>query len=162
MTEQFLTLSDAATFTGVSRSTLRRFVENIVQDTESVNRESVLPTIEEVTDLKASKKPFSWRVSRELLQEEFGRKGQSAPKPKSDADRIVTVLEQTVQVLQDELLAKNKQIQQFQERQREQHILLQNMQQQLVSPASESELSEHDEQPDIKRRHGLMARLLRI
>lgn len=53
-------------------------------------------------------------------------------------DRIVTVLEKTVAVHQEELTEKNRQIAAFQERQREQNLLMKNLHEQLAlaAPAS--------------------------
>ncbi|MCA9036352.1 MAG: hypothetical protein KDA91_14555 [Planctomycetaceae bacterium] len=143
MTQQFLTLTEAQEFTGRSRSTLRRFVEGIVKADDSPDRTFVQPTVNEVAKLKADNQPFSWKISTELLTREY-RVEQEATAPKAesrgvaDNDRLVSVLEKTVVVLQEELNEKNRQIAAFQERQREQNLLFKNLHEQLalVAPAA--------------------------
>ncbi|MCA9048339.1 MAG: hypothetical protein KDA89_06400 [Planctomycetaceae bacterium] len=148
MTQRFLTLKEAQDFTGKSRSTLRRFVEGIVKGDDSPDRVFVLPTVDEVAQLKADNQPFSWKISTDLLSREFHAEAEtSSAKNESrgvgDHDRLVTVLEKTVVVLQEELNEKNRQIAAFQERQREQNLLLKNLHEQLVLAAPKT--ARHEE-----------------
>ena len=96
MTERHLTLNEAETLTGKSRSTLRRFVEGIVKPDAHPDRECLLPTVPEVADLKSKNQPFSWRVSESLLNREFKKQaatGEHSNVVSEDSDRLVRVLE---------------------------------------------------------------------
>lgn len=142
MTDRFLTLTEAQQHTGKSRSTLRRFVEGIVK-ADSADRILILPTAAEVAELKENNQPFSWQISEALLDREFRSEAEKTSPSEADRgvtqdDRIVTVLEKTVAVLQEELIEKNRQIAAFQERQREQNLLMKNLHEQLAlaAPAS--------------------------
>ncbi|MEZ6129013.1 MAG: hypothetical protein R3C59_10040 [Planctomycetaceae bacterium] len=155
MTQQFLTLTEAQEFTGRSRSTLRRFVEGIVKADDSPDRNFVQPTVDEVAKLKAGNQPFSWKVSTELLSREYRVEPETtAPKTESrgvaENDRLVSVLEKTVVVLQEELNEKNRQIAAFQERQREQNLLLKNLHDRfaIAGPASAAPAGTVDAEPE--------------
>lgn len=139
MTDRFLTLTEAQQHTGKSRSTLRRFVEGIVK-AGSADRDLILPTVAEVAELKENNQPFSWQISEALLDREFRNAAERTSPSEPDRgvtqdDRIVTVLEKTVAVLQEELIEKNRQIAAFQERQREQNLLMRNLHEQLALAA---------------------------
>lgn len=140
MTDKYLTLKEAQEFTAKSRSTLRRFVESIVKADDSPDRQFLRPSTEEVADLKRNNQPFSWRVATELLSRDFPTEPTTENVVKgtgsSDGDRIITVLEKTVTVLQEELTEKNKQIAAFQDRQAEHNVLLKQLQQQLTLTAA--------------------------
>lgn len=156
MTARHLTLKEAQEFTGKSRSTLRRFVEAIVKSGDSPDRQFLLPTVKEVVALKKNNQPFSWRIDEKLLTREF-RSEQESEKVRAqsggvgDGNRIISVLEKTVTVLQEELTEKNKQIAAFQERQRENNLLLKNLQEQLAiaPPARESTI---DSEPMVSEK----------
>lgn len=149
MTDQHLTLKEAQEFTGKSRSTLRRFVESIVKADDSPDRHFLRPSIEEVAELKRNNQPFSWRVATELLAREYPKESAAGDavngSVSSDGDRIITVLEKTVTVLQEELTEKNKQIAAFQDRQAEHNVLLKQLQQQLSLTAAAGESASSSE-----------------
>lgn len=136
MTQRFLSLKEAEEFTGKSRSSLRRFVEAITKADNHPDRKYLDPSVERVAELHAANHPFSWRISLELLEREFSKQGttssnHSAPDD-STTTKVITLLEETVNMLNTELAQKNKQIGEFQERQRETNILLQQTTEKLV------------------------------
>ena len=53
MNERYLSLSDAESYTGKSRSSLRRFVEAITKPEHHPDRRFIQPSIEEVAELHA-------------------------------------------------------------------------------------------------------------
>ena len=136
MTE-FLSLTQAEAYTGKSRSTLRRFVESITKSNDHPDRILITPKPDEVKQLRANKHPFSWRVSKSLLDRTFAKEDseegshQSASTSKH-ADLNFDLLNKTIAMLQTELDEKNKQIAQFQERQRETNVLLQQTTEKLI------------------------------
>ena len=71
MTDSFISLKEAEAYTGKSRSTLRRFVTTITGPDSHRDRELIKPTVEEVKDLHAANRPFSWTVSVSLLDRVF-------------------------------------------------------------------------------------------
>lgn len=136
MTQRFLSLKEAEEFTGKSRSSLRRFVEAITKTDNHPDRKYLDPSVERVAELHAANHPFSWRISQELLEREFKKEGSVSPKETaaddSTTNKVISLLEETVNMLNTELAQKNKQIAEFQERQRETNILLQQTTEKLV------------------------------
>lgn len=135
MNEQFLSLKEAAEHTGKSRSSLRRFVEKITKADDHADRTMIQPDVEAVAKLHAESHPFSWKVNIALLDREYPKQGTntndstSSPPSSSANDEL---LSQTISMLKTELEAKNKQIAQFQERQRETNVLLQQTTEKLM------------------------------
>ena len=136
MTQRFLSLKEAEAFTGKSRSSLRRFVEAITKADNHPDRKYLDPSVERVTELHASSHPFSWRISQELLEREFSKQGSPSTSQSTTDDsttnKFISLLEETVNMLNTELAQKNKQIAEFQERQRETNFLLQQTTEKLV------------------------------
>ena len=135
MNEQFLSLKEAAEHTGKSRSSLRRFVEKITKADDHVDRTMIQPDVEAVAKLHAESHPFSWKVNVALLDREYPKQGTgtndtTSSSPSSSAND--ELLSQTISMLKTELEAKNKQIAQFQERQRETNVLLQQTTEKLM------------------------------
>jgi hypothetical protein len=137
MSDNFLSLKEAETYTGKSRSTLRRFVESITKPENHPDRKFIEPNIKRVTELHAGNHPFSWRVSTDLLDREYRKQGsqtetKSQPDSSSVPQAMIEVLQESLSILKTELDEKNKQISQFQERQRETNILLQQTTEKLM------------------------------
>ncbi len=137
MTADYLTISEAEKLTGKSRSTLRRFVERIANSDDSPDRSLLLPNPDEVRNLKDQRQPFSWKIAGELLHREFPATSDTGNDSRphtgtTDGDRIISILEKTVAVLEEELTQKNQQITAFQERQREHNVLIQKLQERLT------------------------------
>lgn len=135
MNEQFLSLKEAAEHTGKSRSSLRRFVEKITKANDHADRKMIQPDVEAVAKLHAESHPFSWKVNIALLDREYPKQGTgtgdtTSSSPSSSAND--ELLSQTISMLKTELEAKNKQIAQFQERQRETNVLLQQTTEKLM------------------------------
>ena len=133
MNESFLSLTEAHQYTGKSRGSLRRFVESITKPADHPDRKFILPTIDEVMDLKKRNHPFSWRVNRELLDRQFPKEGTQASNSPGAATPLVRVLEKSISMLETELGEKNKQIAEFQERQRETNVLLKQANEKIQS-----------------------------
>lgn len=136
MNEQFLSLKEAAEHTGKSRSSLRRFVEKITKATDHADRNLIQPDVDEVVRLHSESHPFSWRVSVTLLDREFAKQGTSSSSTDGNQTQSSPandeLLSQTIGMLKTELEAKNKQIAEFQERQRETNVLLQQTTEKLM------------------------------
>ena len=143
MAHRFLTISEAEKFTGKSRSTLRRFIDGIVKSENSPDRSLLLPTPEEAIALREQNQPFAWKINEELLRRQFlkpddtqGSEGEQGSEgtPKSDASRLVAVLEKSVAILERELNEKNSQIAAMNERLRESNILMKDLQLRVALP----------------------------
>ncbi len=144
MVNRFLTISEAENFTGKSRSTLRRFIDNIVKADNSPDRPLLLPTQDEVLALRERNQPFAWKISEELLRRQFlkpentdeseGEKGSEGT-PQSESPRLVAVLEKSLAILERELTEKNNQIKALNERLHESNVLQKDLQLRLASPA---------------------------
>ena len=143
MAHRFLTISEAEKFTAKSRSTLRRFIDGIVKAENSPDRPLLVPTPDEVVALRKQNQPFTWKISEELLRRQFlkpeesegsEREQGSEGTPKSDASRLVAVLEKSVAILERELNEKNSQIAAMNERLRESNILMKDLQLRVALP----------------------------
>lgn len=134
MNEEFLSLSKAEKYTSKSRNTLRRFVEGITKPDKHADRHFIKPSPEEVSELHKNNHPFSWKVSTTLLDREFKQEGTPASHQTSTEtpSAAIELLQQTIGMLKTELDEKNRQIAQFQERDRETNILLQQTTEKLV------------------------------
>lgn len=128
MTEQYLSLSEAQNYTGKTRNRLRRFVEAITKPDSHPDRPFVKPSQIEVAELHKNKHPFSWKISIELLDREFKEERSVRENAKENNSQVSEVayelLSKTIAMLETELAAKNKQINEFLERQRETNILM--------------------------------------
>ena len=139
MPETFISLKEAEKYTGKSRSTLRRFVVTITKPDAHPDRELIKPSVEKVGELHAANHPFSWTVSTTLLDREFKKEGSAPTDNSADANNLnatTELLNQTIAMLKTELEQKNKQISNFQERQRENNVLLKSAHEQLTQLAS--------------------------
>ena len=144
MADRFLTISEAADFTGKSRSTLRRFIDGIVKADASPDRHLLTPNPEEVAAFHAQNQPFAWKLNEELLRRQFlkpddvasdaGEEG-SGGAPGNDFSRLVVLLEKTNALLERELSEKNSQIAAMNERLRESNVLMKELQQRLALPS---------------------------
>ncbi len=141
--DQHLTVKEATQFTGKSESTIKRLIREVVNEPQHQDRRYILPTHDELEQRKAAGEPYAWKIDKVLLLSRFPEQStagksqapsdDSPPQSSGSSDRIITVLEKTVAMLEAELGEKNKQITAFQERQREQNLLLKNLHEQLPS-----------------------------
>ena len=130
-----------------TNSTLRRFITTITGPNSHPDRELIKPTVEEVKDLHAANRPFSWTVSVSLLDRAFKvteqKASQSAGESSSNENGMNSsanneLLRQAIDMLKTELEEKNKQIANYQERQRENSVLIKSAHEQLTKLASGS------------------------
>lgn len=143
-----LTVKDAISLTGMSESTIKRLIREVTSDPDHSNRSHILPSHDEVEARRKAKEPYVWRISRDLLLESYPQEepDEVDAKPSGSesigvgsTDGIIAVLEKSIAVFEAELEAKNRQIAEFQERQREQNVLLKQLQGQLTLPAAPSQ-----------------------
>ncbi len=138
-TQDFLSIKEAAEIYQKAEITIRRFVRNVVKEEKGDHRNGIHPLPTEANKLKKSKKPFSYTISKELLQEHFGinEKKTSAKAPASD--QYLSLLEKTNSAFENQLQVKDDQIKQLaqaieelSQRQRETNILMKGMQEQML------------------------------
>lgn len=142
MSTQFLTIKEAAEKYKKAEITIRRYVRSVVSESNSADREHIHPSPAEVKKLKSKKKPFSYSVSAELLQQKFAeaKKGVAKKKASAAADAESTDSSSALaSILQDQLKVKDEQIRSLNsaldglsERQRETNILMKGLQEQLL------------------------------
>lgn len=158
--DQHLTVKEATQFTGKSESTIKRLIREIVNEPQHPDRRYILPAHDELEQRKAAGEPYAWKIDKVLLLSRFPEQpmagksqapsDDSPPQASGSSDRIITVLEKTVAMLEAELGEKNKQITAFQERQREQNLLLKNLHEQL--PSGSASARQQDVVVDRERR----------
>ena len=68
---EFLTIKEAADKYAKAEITIRRFVRNVVKENDEFQRSCIQPSPDEVEKLKKSSKPFSYKVSSELLDNHY-------------------------------------------------------------------------------------------
>ena len=138
-----LSVKAAAQHIGKSESTIKRLLREITSAPDHPDRHLISPTQDVVAQRRAAGEPYVWKIGTELLDRRYPPDQATSNKPASSIDtssndRLISVLEKTIAVLEEELNAKNSQLAAFQERQREQHLLLKNLQEQLPMPGASS------------------------
>ena len=66
----FLTVNEAAKFTGKSPSSIRRVIYPIIHDDHQTDRQHIEPNVDDVKKLRLKGENFAWRISEELLRRE--------------------------------------------------------------------------------------------
>jgi len=177
---EFLSIREATKVTGVSATTLKRFIRTICADTKHPDRIQLLPTADEVRGIKAAGKQFTWRISSELLKREFQEK---PPRPNSHLGsefgplgEVVALLQSQLQSAAEQLKVKDTQIasqveiiHSLNERIHEGNVLMATVQKQFAlpdavatKPMSEKAPSPFEQSaPKRPARKGLFARLFR-
>jgi hypothetical protein len=158
----FLTIREACEFTGKSESTIKRLIHSVTNEKDHENRSLISPTEDELKQKQKSGEPYIWKIDRSLLESRYPPDSNKSDGSKpddsqvrsggvADSDRLVTVLEKTIAVLEQELTEKNRQIDAFQERQREQNVLLRNLHDRMAiaapaksQPTDADAKAEHD------------------
>jgi hypothetical protein len=177
----FHSIREATTVTGVSVTTLRRFIRAIVADEGHPDRGHLLPTVEEVRRMKAAGEQFTWQISDELLKREYGERGRAKVSSGEDfgpLGEVVALLRDQLQSAGEQLKVKDQQIasqveiiHSLNDRIHEGNVLMATVQKQLalaepvkpqnVSPAKAAKTAEKQSAPKRPKRKGLMARLFR-
>lgn len=143
----FLTVKQAAQFTGKSSSSIRRLLYPIIADDAHPDRTQIEPSVADVSQLRSQGENFAWRLSEELLRRvvvveaapEKGTAAESSTPFASSAGDFVSML-------REELAIKNIQIAKqaaiidkqmelvngLSERLREGNLLIGNLQQHLA------------------------------
>jgi len=158
-----LSVKEATQFTGKSESTIKRLIREITADPNHADRHFISPSHEEVEKRRDAGEPYTWKISEDLLAARYGDEGKgesdettkqtSGEGSSADGDRLINVLEKTITVLESELGQKNQQIAALQERQREQNLLMKNLQDQLLlaAPSSSSPTAPKDVAPEKRQ-----------
>ena len=176
----FVPIREATRVTGMSVTTLRRFIRAIIADPKNPDRDQLLPTVEDVRRMKAAGQQFTWQISAELLKREFP---ETTPKPKTDTrgefgplGEVVSLLRDQLQSAAEQLKVKDTQIasqveiiHSLNERIHEGNVLMATVQKQLALPegsiakptAVKTPSAVKQSAPKRPARKGLFARLFR-
>lgn len=149
MSEEFLTIKEAATTLDKAEITVRRFVQRVVKGSDVRRRALIKPSPEELQQ-HTDGPPPAWRISTKLLREQFPTTGQgsepnSATPSTTEAGRVVEILQSQNTALQQQLGVKDGQIEslttlvhslggQLNERLKESNILMKGLQDRLALP----------------------------
>lgn len=142
----YLSLKEAAAFTGKSHSTLRRFIKRITDDASSPDRQFLRPSPDQERTLKENKQPFHWDIAEELLKREFlrdekegeaaeGGTPESATVGAGEWSVLLAMLQKQLEEKDDQLRRKDEQIARLDERLHEAHALHQTTLKALPSGA---------------------------
>ncbi len=177
----FHSIREATQVTGVSVTTLRRFIRAIVADEGHPDREHLLPTVEDVRRMKAAGEQFTWKISDELLKREYGERSWSKASSGEDfgpLGEVLALLRDQLRSADEQLKVKDYQIasqveiiHSLNERIHEGNVLMATVQKQvaLAEPAKPKnepaakpvKAVEQQSAPKHPRRKGFMARLFR-
>ncbi len=106
----FLTVKEAAQFTGKSPSSIRRVIYPIIHEDKHADREHIQPTVENAMQLRVKGENFAWRLSEELLRREVPVESPHE-KARATATRSPVHSESDLlAMLRGELQIKNQQI----------------------------------------------------
>ncbi len=178
---EFYPIREATTVTGVSVTTLRRFIRAIVADDQNPDRDQLLPSVADVQRMKATGEQFTWQIGADLLKRAFAEK---TPKPKAGGTEfgplgeVVALLRDQLQSAGEQLKVKDQQIasqveiiHSLNDRIHEGNVLMATVQKQLalVEPEKPREapsvkpakVAEKHATPKRPARKGLLARLFR-
>ncbi len=120
--QKHYTIKEAAAFTGKSQSTIKRLIAPIREDDSSVDRQQLLPSPEQYADLKKSGQPFNWQISEAFLRQHFpvvesndakqGAESSITPDQMKGitSDKLVEALTKTIDILENQLNEKDRQI----------------------------------------------------
>src|SRR3989344_8504078 len=113
----FLSMKEAAGRAEKAEITIRRFVQSIVKEqASSSQRKHIQPTPAEVRTLKKQKRPFSWKISEELIAQQFQQHAapQAAVKSQERAKEdtaLFSILQSELESKKEQMRAKDDQIQ---------------------------------------------------
>lgn len=144
MTDAFISIREAATMTGKSDTSIRRLIVPIIKSENHPDRVHILPTVEEVLQLRIKGESFAWKIEAAWLVEAIPP-GTSGERRSNEADSD-TASSGLIAMLQKELEIKNSQISQanaiigqhaalisgLTDRLKEGNILIANLQQRLA------------------------------
>ncbi len=135
MDTPFLTISEAATKTGRSVSTIRRVIKTFSEDDTHPDRAAIQPTPKEVAAFRKKDENFAWKIREDVLLREFEGALKEAKKDVAEAKGDI------LSILQNELSLKNQQIEKqwevihaLNDRLREGNILMGSLQKRLALP----------------------------
>lgn len=161
---QFLTIKEAAEKYGKAEITIRRFVRGVLKAEDQKQREQIRPLPGEVEKLKKKSKPFTYSVSADLLEDQYGKdagKTSAAKKAKINEvadEAFLELLKKTNSSLEEQLRVKDQQIKSLNqslddlgERQRETNVLMRGLQQQFLIGSGKSDLVESEAGSKKKR-----------
>jgi len=144
----FLSIKEAAERAEKAEITVRRFVQSIVKEqASSSQRKHIQPTPAEVRILKKQKRPFSWKISEELILQQFlhNTASQSVAKTKEktkEDSALFSLLQSELEGKKEQMKVKDDQIQalteivhSLNERMREGNVLMASLQKHLALPA---------------------------
>ncbi len=177
----YLSIREATQVTGVSVTTLRRFIRAIVAADQHPERDQLLPSVADVQRMKAAGEQFTWQISADLLQRAFADK---TSKPKSGGaefgplGEVVALLRDQLQSAGEQLKVKDQQIasqveiiHSLNDRIHEGNVLMATVQKQLAlaeptkpdaAPAAKpAKIVEQHSTPKRPARKGFFARLFR-
>ena len=143
MEPSFLTISEAASKSGRSLSTIRRIIRTITDAKSHPDRAGIQPSIAEVAQLKKKGEIFSWRIRDDVLEH------QLKIAPKEEKKKATEQQGDILSILRRELELKNGQIEKqwevihaLNDRLREGNILMGSLQQRLALPEAPSKHGE--------------------
>ena len=84
MLEEFLTLTEAASFAGVHRQRVRRLVDKIATKDDPKRRSLIRPTAEEYLRLSSKNRRFEWTIAKSLVAEHFDYELEAQRRDKTD------------------------------------------------------------------------------
>jgi hypothetical protein len=136
----FLSLKEAALFSGRSESTLKRLIARVLD--EHRHNQSL---IDQIIRKRQAAKGYFWFISKEFLIKEFGLgepggdRDRSSERSKTQTGEPVddraaghrTLESEIIAILKEQLRVKDEQIRNFQERDKEYNILLKTFQDKL-------------------------------
>lgn len=177
----FYPIREATTVTGVSVTTLRRFIRAIVADDHHPDRDDLLPTVADVKRMKAAGEQFTWQISADLLKRAFADKTPKSPAGGTEfgpLGEVVALLRDQLRSAGEQLQVKDQQIasqveiiHSLNERIHEGNVLMATVQKQLALAEPEkpknapvvkpAKTAEKHTAPKRAARKGFLARLFR-
>ncbi|WP_201743818.1 hypothetical protein [Roseiconus nitratireducens] len=157
---EFLSAVEAAKLTTVSASTIKRFIRDVVAAEDHPSRHQIEPSPEELKRAQKAKEPYRWKIAKALVLEQFGsiddaKKGSST----GEASELVLEIlrnqleskDEQIRKLEIQLDRKDDQIMRQDERMRETHVLMQDLQKRLALTPAPNDVVVIDDTSDVAK-----------
>lgn len=140
---EFISAVEAGKLTPVSASTIKRFIRDVVDEPNHESRDKIQPSVEELKRAQEAGEPYRWKIERDFVIEQFGTAEEAKKGSEGEASsEVLSILrqqleakDQQIRTLETQLDRKDDQIVRLDDRMKETHVLMQDLQKRLALTA---------------------------
>ena len=145
---EYISAVAASKLTPVSGSTIKRFIREVADDANHSSRDKIQPSVEELKRAQDAGEPYRWTIDLDFAVERFGSADDADNGEAEQPEGLVLDILRTqldakdaqIRTLETQLDRKDKQIERQDERMRETHVLMRDLQERLslTSPSNDA------------------------